>query len=49
MVQLEQGDTQSKTHNRITQCNSGQPLQEEPDPSNRVVLSPQIFKQISKL
>ena len=37
MVQSEQRDTQSKTHTGITQCNSGQPLQEERDPNNRVV------------
>ena len=37
MVQSEQCDTQSMTHPRITQRNSGRPLQEEPDPINRVV------------
>ena len=37
MVQLEQCDTQSMTHPGITQHNSGRPLQEEPDPINRVV------------
>ena len=37
MVQSEQCDTQSTTHPRITQCNSGRPLQEEPDPINRMV------------
>ena len=37
MVQLEQCDTQSKTHTGITQRNSGWPLQEEPDPINRMV------------
>ena len=37
MVQLEQCDTQIMTHPGITQRNSGRPLQEEPDPINRVV------------
>ena len=37
MVQSEQCDTQSTTHPGITQHNSGQPLQEEPDPINRMV------------
>ena len=37
MVQSEQCDTQSTTHPGITQRNSRWPLQEEPDPINRVV------------
>ena len=37
MVQSEQCDTQSTTHPGITQHNSGRPLQEEPDTTNRVV------------
>ena len=37
MVQSEQCDTQSMTHPGITQRNSGRPLQEQPDPINRVV------------
>ena len=37
MVQSEQCDTQSTTHPGITQRNSRRPLQEEPDPINRVV------------
>ena len=37
MVQSEQCDTQSMTYPGITQRNSGRPLQEEPDPINRVV------------
>ena len=47
MVQSEQCYTQSTTHPGITQRNSGQPLQEEPDPEWS--LSPQIFRQISRL
>ena len=37
MVQSQQRHTQSKTHTRIPQCNSGRPLKEEPDPKHRVV------------
>ena len=37
MVQSEQCDTQSTTHPGITQRNSRRPLQEEPDPINRMV------------
>ena len=37
MVQSQQHHTQSKTHTRIPQCDSGWPLKEEPDPKHRVV------------
>ena len=37
MVQSQQRHTQSKTHTRIPQCDSGWPLKEEPDPKHRVV------------
>ena len=37
LVSPEQSHTQRKTCTGITQCDSGQPLKEEPDPINRVV------------
>ena len=37
LVSPKQCHTQSETHTGFTQCNSGQPLKEEPDPTNRVV------------
>ena len=37
LVSPKQCHTKSKTHTGFTQCNSGWPLKEEPDPTNRVV------------
>ena len=37
LVQPQQYHTQSKTHTRVTQCDSGWPLQEESDPAHRMV------------
>ena len=37
LVSPEQNHTQSKTCTGLTQCDSGRPLKEEPDPINRVV------------
>ena len=37
LVSPKQRHTQSKTCTGLTQCDSGQPLKEEPDPINRVV------------
>ena len=37
MVSPKQCHTQSETRTGFTQCNSGRPLKEEPDPTNRVV------------
>ena len=37
LVSPKQCHTQSKTHTGLTQCNSGWPVKEEPDPANRVV------------
>ena len=37
LVSPKQCHTQSETHTGFTQCNSGRPLKEEPDPTNRVV------------
>ena len=37
MVQPQQCHTQSKTHTRVPQCDSGRPLKEESDPKHRVV------------
>ena len=37
LVSPKQSHTQSKTCTGLTQCDSGQPVKEEPDPINRVV------------
>ena len=37
LVSPKQCHTQSQTRTGFTQCNSGRPLKEEPDPTNRVV------------
>ena len=37
LVPQQQGNTQSKAHTGLTKCHREQPLQEEPDPVNRVV------------